>query len=308
MSLSPKFYPVARTICATLMVAITQHSCAVAETKPAENLNATHASASELAWTRTPFGPDVTPVSGDFANGRHITLVKFPAGMITPVHTHSADYVGVVISGVTMHWLPGEPQTQKRLPVGSHWSIPGGREHVSECLPGADCVMAIYQAEAFNFQPISGRKLDDAAIAAIYDQVNGFDIETAQLGVSQGKSDQVRKLARMVAKDHTEVRRLAAELARAQGVRLALPIERVAAEQQHKEQLATLRALSGEAFDRAYLLHEIEFHQNAINAVEEILLPALQNTELAKLYRQVLPGFQHHLQQTKQAAAALGYR
>jgi uncharacterized RmlC-like cupin family protein len=109
--------------------------------------------AEQIVWGETPFGPLASPVSGDFSTGQHITFIKFPAGMKTPVHTHTHDYVGIVISGVTRHFEPGKPETEVDLPAGSHWSIPAGLPHISECLPGVECVMAIYQDENFDFHP-----------------------------------------------------------------------------------------------------------------------------------------------------------
>ena len=85
---------------------------------------------SEINWGKTPFGPLASPVYGDFSKGKHITLIKFPAGTKTPVHTHTHDYIGVVISGVTRHYLPGKPSTMTKLPAGSHWSIPANIEHI----------------------------------------------------------------------------------------------------------------------------------------------------------------------------------
>lgn len=110
--------------------------------------------AGEIKWGETPFGPLASSVFGDFAKGEHVTYIKFPAGMTTPLHVHTHDYVGIVISGTTRHFEPDKPETKKDLPVGSHWSIPAGLPHVSECLPGSDCVMAIYQSASFDFQPV----------------------------------------------------------------------------------------------------------------------------------------------------------
>lgn len=107
--------------------------------------------ASELAWVKAPFGPDVSMVNGDFSKEGHITYVRFPAGFATPLHTHSHDYVGVVITGVSMHWEPGKPETKKKLSAGAHWFMPENVKHVSECLPGAECIMAIYQKAAMDF-------------------------------------------------------------------------------------------------------------------------------------------------------------
>lgn len=108
---------------------------------------------AEIGWGETPFGPLATPVVGDFSAGAHVTMVKFPAGMKTPVHVHSHDYTGIVVTGTSRHYVPGKPETQKALAAGSHWFIPANLPHISECLPGEECVMALYQTENFDFIP-----------------------------------------------------------------------------------------------------------------------------------------------------------
>lgn len=107
----------------------------------------------DLIWFETPFGPMASPVLGDFASGQHITYIKFSAGMTTPVHAHSEAYTGMVITGVTRHYEPGRPETEVELPAGSHWYIPANLPHVSECLPGAECVMAPFQSGPMDFFP-----------------------------------------------------------------------------------------------------------------------------------------------------------
>ena len=111
-----------------------------------------------LRWVETPIGPMASPVSGDFTTGAHITYLKFPAGMKTPPHTHSADYVGIVISGNTRHTVKGVPETERTLPPGSHWFMPANVEHVSECIQGTECVMALIQGEKFDFLEVGKKK------------------------------------------------------------------------------------------------------------------------------------------------------
>ena len=113
-----------------------------------------HTAQSEIEWLQTPFGPLAAPVSGNFAAGEHITFIKFSDGMTTPLHTHSHDYVGIVITGVTRHYTPGRPETEKELPAGSHWFIPANLPHISECLPGSECVMALFQSDLMDFAPV----------------------------------------------------------------------------------------------------------------------------------------------------------
>lgn len=112
-----------------------------------------YTAATELQWMDSGFGPTVSPINGDFSKGSHVTYVKFSAGMKTPLHTHSHDYVGIVLSGVSMHWEPGKPETKKPLSAGAHWFMPGDVAHVSECLPGTECIMAIIQKQNMDFFP-----------------------------------------------------------------------------------------------------------------------------------------------------------
>lgn len=137
---------------AALISAVTA-ATTIASTHAAEQTS--HTAATELQWGPSGFGPQISLVNGHPAEGGHVTYVKFVAGMKTELHRHSYDYVGIVITGVTMHWEPGKPETKKQLSAGAHWFMPADISHVSECLPGAECIMAIYQQDAMDFLPVA---------------------------------------------------------------------------------------------------------------------------------------------------------
>lgn len=150
-------------------------------------------------------------------------------------------------------------------------------------------------------------EINDGSIIAIYNQVNSFDIETGLLGSARGHSKDVRALGSMVVRDHSGVRQAADEMAAAISASLALPVNRSAAATEHYAVMAKLVALSGEEFDRAYLEHEIAFHEAAIGAIKTILLPAATNQKLIDHFNAVLPAFQGHLDKTKAVYEKLGY-
>jgi quercetin dioxygenase-like cupin family protein len=106
---------------------------------------ATRTPLSDVKWTKSPLGVEVFAAFGDASKGPHLTYIKFTPGQKTPVHTHSADYTGVVVSGTGRHHLPGKPETQTDLPAGSTWFMPADLPHISECMPGAECIFAVYQ-------------------------------------------------------------------------------------------------------------------------------------------------------------------
>jgi putative membrane protein len=59
--------------------------------------------------------------------------------------------------------------------------------------------------------------------------------------------------------------------------------------------MVSLRAKRGAEFDRAFLEHEVAFHQAVIDALQTRLLPAIQNEELKALVVKVAPAFQAHM-------------
>lgn len=149
-------------------------------------------------------------------------------------------------------------------------------------------------------------KLSDAEIFAIFDQANTADIETGALGIKRGHSEQVRALGRMVVKDHTAVRQMARDIARSINLQPKLS-DGDSSVATHQAKLKQLSQLSAAEFDKQYLLHEIEFHTNAIAAIKQVLIPNAQCLRFKELAKKVLPGFEHHLQETRRVARELGY-
>ena len=58
--------------------------------------------------------------------------------------------------------------------------------------------------------------------------------------------------------------------------------------------MTQLSSLSGAAFDRAFLQHEVGFHNAVIDAVTKTLLPAIQNAQLKDLVTKIAPAFVAH--------------
>lgn len=158
-----------------------------------------------------------------------------------------------------------------------------------------------------SFADTASVAFSDGEIIGIYNQVNGFDIETALLAMVKGNADAVKKLAASVADDHRGVRLQAARLAEDIDANVALPAARQAAALEYYQAIAEMNDYTGEAFDRAYLLFEIQFHKNAMQAVENVLLPATRNAALKQHFQSVLPHFKHHLNATIAVAKTLGY-
>jgi putative membrane protein len=63
--------------------------------------------------------------------------------------------------------------------------------------------------------------------------------------------------------------------------------------------IAALRALSGKAFDKAYIDHEVTYHEQVIAALDTVLIPNAKNAELKALLVKVRPAFVAHLDHAK---------
>jgi putative membrane protein len=134
---------------------------------------------------------------------------------------------------------------------------------------------------------------DDATIVAIFDAANTADIETGQLAMERGSTEAVRTYGRMLMNDHTNVRKLGRDLAAKLSVTPTPPTDDSAA-RAHAAAMTRLRGLNGQAFDRAFLQHEIAFHSSVVDAVTTTLLPAIDNAELKALVEKVAPAFVAH--------------
>ena len=135
--------------------------------------------------------------------------------------------------------------------------------------------------------------LDDPTIVAIFDAANTADVETGELAAKRGSTKAVRDFGAMIARDHRNVRGQGRELAKKLGVTPTPPKNDDGA-REHAEAMRKLRSLHGAAFDRAFLEHEVAFHQAVIDAVNGTLLPAIQNPQLKQLVVTVAPAFAAH--------------
>jgi putative membrane protein len=137
-------------------------------------------------------------------------------------------------------------------------------------------------------------KLDDATIVAIFDNANTWDVQTGGLAAKKGTTKEVRDFGAQLVRDPTTVRQQGRDLAKKLGVNVpALPKD-FQMKKDHEAAAKNLEGLSGKAFDRAFLQHEVDYHKAVIEAMNTTLLPALQNQEVKDLVTKVAPAFKAH--------------
>jgi putative membrane protein len=137
--------------------------------------------------------------------------------------------------------------------------------------------------------------LTDANIAAIVVGANKIDISAGNIALKRSNNPEVKAFAQRMITDHNAVLNSAVELVTRLGVTpvnndLVATLAKQSSE--HEEKLKTL---SGRAFDKAYIDHEVAYHEAVISVIEDQLIPGAHNAELKQTLVSVVPAFKAHL-------------
>jgi putative membrane protein len=147
--------------------------------------------------------------------------------------------------------------------------------------------------------------LTDPQIAAIVIAADDVDIQGGQQALTKATNQKVKDFAQRMVTDHTAVNKQVHDLLTKLNATPASNPTRESMTQQGQEASTRLGALSGAAYDKAYIDNEVTFHQQVINAAQTQLAPAAQNAELKDLLQKTMPVLQSHLDMAKQIQSSL---
>jgi putative membrane protein len=150
-----------------------------------------------------------------------------------------------------------------------------------------------------------GATPNDAQIAAIVVTANQVDIDAGQVAKSTSKTKAVQDFAQLMITDHSGVNKSATDLVTKLHVTPESNPTSESLKNGGEKNLASLRKLSGPAFDKAYVDHEVAYHQAVLDAVDKTLIPSAKNAELKALLVKVRPAFVAHLEHAKMLQASL---
>ena len=149
------------------------------------------------------------------------------------------------------------------------------------------------------------QSVDDAQIASIVVAANQVDIDAGKLASSMASNPEVKKFGAQMVTDHSGVNKQATELV----TKLKVTPKDNPTSQSLKSggeaNVANLKKLKGAAFDKAYIDHEVEYHQQVLDAVDKTLIPNASNAELKALLTKVRPAFVAHLEHAKHVQSTL---
>lgn len=147
---------------------------------------------------------------------------------------------------------------------------------------------------------------NDAQIAHIVVTANQVDIDAGKVAQQKGSTAEVKAFGKQMVTDHTGVNKQATALVKKLGVKPEDNATSQSLKSGGVDNVKHLKTLKGKAFDKAYVDHEVDYHQQVLDAIDKTLLPSAKNAELKALIEKVRPAIDAHLQHAKMLQSKLG--
>jgi putative membrane protein len=148
----------------------------------------------------------------------------------------------------------------------------------------------------------------DAQNAGIVVAANQIDVDAGKLAMERSRNKEVQSFAQQMITDHTAVNQQASALVRKLKVQPEKSDTSRSLYSGARVNIENLKKLNGAEFDRAYVDHEVTYHQAVLDALDKTLIPSARNGELKALLVKVRPAIGAHLDHAKQLQSALGRR
>lgn len=146
-----------------------------------------------------------------------------------------------------------------------------------------------------------GGEPTDAQIVQLAISVNSADSSAGELAQTRATNAQVRDFARMMVQDHGAANQRIRELVQ----RLTVTPDSTWDEnrtlgEESRDAIRELATKSGADFDREYIEHEIELHEDVLEKLDEKLIPKADNAELKTLLQETRQTVQRHLERARE--------
>ena len=103
---------------------------------------------TDLKWQKLgTAGVAAALVSGDMEKGASRFFLKYPVGLVTPMHHHTADHYVTLVSGTITLTVDGKDH---KLGPGSYFELTQKKPHVAKVEGNEDAVMFIQAEKAWD--------------------------------------------------------------------------------------------------------------------------------------------------------------
>lgn len=145
----------------------------------------------------------------------------------------------------------------------------------------------------------SRESMSPRVITATLMTINEGEIETGRLARDRAQSGEVRRFAEMMVNEHTNANERVRDLSSRQNIQ---PNEGGVAQQLRRDtqqQMSRLRNLSGAEFDRAYIDSQVQMHQDALQLIDNRMMPSARDTQLRTLVQDMRQHVADHLREAQ---------
>jgi len=132
----------------------------------------------------------------------------------------------------------------------------------------ATFVDPVFVGCAFFQQLLPGLTMSDASVVSVLDSIDEGQMDAAQLAQKQASDPGVQAFAGRVLNEHRQLAEANGRLATQLSLEPDPPSLASHLKQAHEKAMRNLRAMSGAAFDRAYVQYEIQQHVRAFSFLE----------------------------------------
>jgi putative membrane protein len=134
-----------------------------------------------------------------------------------------------------------------------------------------------------------------AAILSQMNVANTMEIQLSRMASKQATSPAVKRIATQLVTDHSKNRQEVTALAKKLNVSLTPAGGGNISASDSAAMPAELQGASGTEFDRAFIQHQIQAHQNNIQKIQSQMLPAVQEPQLKAYLQKTVKEMQGHL-------------
>ena len=134
-----------------------------------------------------------------------------------------------------------------------------------------------------------------AAILSQMNVANTMEIQLSRMAAKQASSPAVKRIATQLVTDHSKNRQEVTALAKKLNVSLTPAAGGSVSASDSAAMPAELQGASGAEFDRAFVQHQIQLHQNNIQKIQSQTLPAVQEPQVKAYLQKTLKDMQKHL-------------
>jgi putative membrane protein len=152
-----------------------------------------------------------------------------------------------------------------------------------------------------------GTALSPGEVGAILSASDSAEIRPSQLAQDKAQHPEVKAYAQRMIRDHGMLEDSLRALEKGRNITPAPSTISQQLHQMTESAVQRLQGLSGAEFDRAYMQNMVQSHEQALNMVDNQLLPATQDPQLRQAIEQkVRPIIVGHLQSAQEIQRTLG--